>query len=611
MSFKYRFILSFVLLEIFFIILIVALNFLAINNSSKELISQKLESTVSFMEELLKVPLSIYDLATLDNLLDNTQKLEYINSIVVLDNQNRIISKNYAYEFMKIEDLIKNEEDTYVTNGDETYFFKCKKIYEEDVFLGSFHIIFDTTKNSLFISENKNRTLFIVIIEILISTLLSYLIGNKLTNKLTRLSELAQEIGESKKVKIPYQEQTNEIGFLAKSMNQMQIDLFARTDKLKNLALELNSQKEKLLEANKSKDDFLANMSHELKTPLNAINVISSVMMKNKLDKLDEEQVKNISIINSCGNDLLYLINDVLDVSKLEAGKINLHIEKYDLYKSMHKIEKMMKPQIEKKGLEFIFDCSENIGLLLSDEHRIEQIVKNLLSNSLKFTNKGKIRLIIEQVDNENLKIIVKDDGIGISKNNLEHIFDRFKQADSSTTRKYGGTGLGLAICKELITLLQGEIFVKSLENIGTSFTLIIPRKQSKKNTLNQIEPIEISKMEEETIPIEPSENNSILILNNDPISFLSIVVELKRKNTVDEISSFIQLKTRIKENSYKYLIIDITDINSEDLCKELEDIKEKVILVSSLDFEENLKNKGFELFPKPLDKNKFLSKIV
>jgi len=621
MSFKYRFILSFVLLEVFFIILIVTMNFIAIRDSSDKLIKDKIESNISFLEELVKVPISIYDLATLDNLVESTKDLEYINSIVVLDAQNKILTKLFQYKHGTIDELLSSNENKNIVLDDETYEIRYKKINEDDINLGSLIIVFDTTENSMFISSNKNRTIFIVLIEIIISTILSFIIGSRLTNMLTNLSLVAEHIGEEKQIEIPYQEKSDEIGILSKSMQQMQYDLKTRSDRLKTLALELNKQKNELIEANKYKDDFLANMSHELKTPLNSINVISSVMMKNKKGKLEDDQVKNLSIINKCGNDLLYLINDVLDISKLEAGEVSLNLKTINIKELLIEIKDMFEPQTKNKGLNFVFDFPLSNEYIVSDDNRIKQIIKNLLSNSLKFVEEGSIKLIVKDLD-KNIQIIVNDDGIGIPKEKLEHIFDRFKQVDGSTTRKFGGTGLGLAICKELAVLLNGDIIVESIENVSTTFTLTIPKNESDIN-LNSVK--EIAKVseplavkEETTDSFIDSSNDKkeknvleeILILNNDPISFMSIVTELKKTYKITQVNSFDKLEEKIKEVDFKNTIIDIsnTNINDEDISS----LKSSntIIITDNLDVELSNKEEYLAILNKPIEKEKLLQKI-
>ncbi|QDF28288.1 sensor histidine kinase [Halarcobacter anaerophilus] len=249
---------------------------------------------------------------------------------------------------------------------------------------------------------------------------------------------------------------------------------------------ELNEKTQKLFEAknvaerlSQAKDDFMANMSHELKTPLNSINVISSIMKRNSSGNLNEKQLKSLEIINRCGNDLLFLINDVLDLSKLEAGQIILDNRTFSVKNLMEGIHEIFHFQAEDKNLELVYEIDESLDLIYSDEERIKQIIKNLLSNALKFTHEGKIFFRVKD-EKEKIRVTVEDQGIGIAEDKLEYIFDRFKQADSSTTRRYGGSGLGLAICKDLLSLLHGDISVSSKLGKGSKFEVTFPKNENK-----------------------------------------------------------------------------------------------------------------------------------
>jgi len=602
MSFKYRFIISFVLLEIFFILLIVTMNFITIKNSSTKLIQQKIESSLSFFDKMTHVPLSIYDLASLDDLTKETSELKFIDSIIILDTQNRVLSKSYNFPHLTQEELLSKKENQTITKLDQTYEIKYKEIKIDDTDLGAFYMIFDTSDNSKFINESKRNTLFIIAIEILISTFLSYFIGNRLTNVLTKLSEVAEDIGENKETEIPFQDRKDEIGILSKSMGKMQVDLKQRNERLKGFTRDLSKQKKELISASKAKDDFLANMSHELKTPLNSINVISSIMMKNTKKSLNKEQVKNLSIINNCGNDLLFLINDVLDVSKLEAGEIQLVNETLNFKTVMDNIYEMFNPQMITKNIDFIYSCDTNIGYIHSDEQRIKQVVKNLLSNAVKFAQNGTVKLLVSD-NHDTYKIIVQDNGIGIAQNKLEHIFDRFKQVDESTTRNYGGTGLGLAICKELTLLLGGEISVASQENQGTTFTITIAKNSVQIDTNTVIENKKTQETIKEYTPIqdiatdtkpEPvleqttsliqntvDDSHVILILNNDPINFFKLVIELQKEHTVLQSNSTINFLDDYKKNTdINLAIIDTSFVDKINLEKIIAKLPMKFILI-------------------------------
>ncbi|WP_421716715.1 ATP-binding protein [Arcobacter arenosus] len=590
MSFKYRFIISFVLLEIFFITLIVSINFIAIVDSSNKLINDNINSKTIFLEDLVKVPLSIYDLATLDNIIEKAQDDTIVNSIILLNTQEKIISSSYKFEDMNLEELIKIKEDKTLNFKDKVYKVKHINIKEEDTSLGSMYLVFDLSENNQFIQSNKEKTLIIIFIEILISTILSYLIGSKLTNKLTRLSNIAIDIGKNKYPKIPYTNTNDEIGSLSKSFVYMQENLLNRTKKLKDLTNKLESQKRELELANKEKDDFLANMSHELKTPLNSINVISSVMSKNKNGNLSEKDIHNITIVNKAGKDLLELINDVLDISKLEAGEIIVNNTDIDVNSFFTEIYDGFKMQAKLKSINFELICDENIGFIHSDKLRLKQIIKNLLSNSFKFTQQGFIKVNVKKND-KFLDVRVEDTGIGIEKEKLGKIFDRFKQADGSTTRKFGGTGLGLAISKQLVKLLGGNISVESSKNVGSTFKFSILINEDKLNhTL-------IEKTKNKNI----EKNRKILVLNYDPLNLMNLIIKLKNDYIVDSVSTSKELFTNISKYDFDYIIVDFTNLGAVDIIKLKEHEKKIIAIIDKDSTSKNIISTNFNsYFEKP-----------
>ena len=342
---------------------------------------------------------------------------------------------------------------------------------------------------------------------------------------------------------------------------------------LKLLTNEMKQQQKELLESDKYKSNFLANMSHELKTPLNSIIVISSIMGKNKKNKLDEEQVKNMKIINSCGNDLLVLINDILDISKIEAGEISISLSKININQLIEDLVSEMEPLVIQRGLVLEFNCLLNDINLLSDPHRIKQILKNLLSNAIKFTDDGIIDVVLEENAND-ITIKVIDQGIGIAQEKLGHIFDRFKQADGSTTRKYGGTGLGLSISKELSHLLGGDIKAFSKLGVGSTFELILPKKTNIKNISDdnvsissskeendEIEDIVLFDMEDLNIKDELAASKTtgkILIINGDHTLLFPVAIALKKHDISIEYATSLNSAMEVLESDlFDVMIID------------------------------------------------------
>ena len=227
--------------------------------------------------------------------------------------------------------------------------------------------------------------------------------------------------------------------------------------------------------ANQAKSHFLANMSHELRTPLNAIIGYSEMLIEEADDDGLDTYSEDLSKINSSGEHLLTLINDILDLSKIEAGKMDLHIEEFDFAELLKQIEATAKPLVEKNKNKFIIKCKTKKLKLKNDQTKLRQILFNMLSNAAKFTKEGTVTLQINPEKKNHLKFEVLDTGIGMSEKQLEKVFEEFTQAKSSTSKDYGGTGLGLPISKKMTEMMGGRMDVESKEGKGTTFSIIIP----------------------------------------------------------------------------------------------------------------------------------------
>src|SRR5580692_847279 len=238
----------------------------------------------------------------------------------------------------------------------------------------------------------------------------------------------------------------------------------------------LDEQAQKLAQASRYKSDFLANMSHELRTPLNSSLILAKLLADNPEGNLTTEQIEYAETIQAAGNDLLALINDILDLSKVEAGRMDVHVELVQLDQLLLDLKRLFDPFATQKGLDFRCrlepGCQESIK---TDRQRLEQILKNLLSNALKFTEKGSVALQARQAANGRVEFAVSDTGIGIPADQQQLVFEAFRQGDSSPHRKQGGTGLGLSISRELARLLGGELTLASEPQVGSTFTLSLP----------------------------------------------------------------------------------------------------------------------------------------
>jgi PAS domain S-box-containing protein len=228
--------------------------------------------------------------------------------------------------------------------------------------------------------------------------------------------------------------------------------------------------------ADRIKSAFLATMSHELRTPLNSIIGFTGIMLQGLAGPLNDEQRKQMNMVQNSSRHLLSLINDILDISKIEAGQVNLAVEAVDLRASLEKMVKVIAPLADKKGLALRLDIDENVGPLLIDQRRMEQVILNLLSNAVKFTNTGHIRIVCRD-ENNCCVLSFTDTGIGILPEDLAGIFAPFHQIDTGLSRKCDGTGLGLSICKKILDLMGGSIEVESKKDAGSTFTVRVPKQ--------------------------------------------------------------------------------------------------------------------------------------
>ncbi|GAA4030810.1 response regulator [Actimicrobium antarcticum] len=283
----------------------------------------------------------------------------------------------------------------------------------------------------------------------------------------SRALEVTQSILENQKAEL---EQTNQqLGMQALILDQKNTALGVVQSELEARALELQR-------ASNYKSEFLANMSHELRTPLNSSLILSKLLSENAPGNLNAEQVRFAQTIYSAGNDLLDLINDILDISKVEAGKMELAPDMILLTQLVASLRMTFEPMTRQKHLEFVIQIDADApASIFADRQRVEQILKNLLSNAVKFTDAGRVALVVRKHADGVVAFSVSDSGIGIAPDQQELIFEAFRQADGTTSRRYGGTGLGLSISRDLAGLLGGAIHLSSETGHGSVFTLLLP----------------------------------------------------------------------------------------------------------------------------------------
>jgi signal transduction histidine kinase/PleD family two-component response regulator len=311
--------------------------------------------------------------------------------------------------------------------------------------------------------------------------------------------------------------------------------------------------------ANEAKSQFLSNMSHELRTPMNGIMGMSLNLSEAK--NLDDDQRENALIIYNSSNALLILLNDILDFSKIEAGKLTLENISFEIRKVVEDLADLMSAACDKKGLEIITYISKDIPkILVGDQIRIRQILTNLINNGIKFTAYGQIFINVELEKYHNgiyhLLFNVEDSGIGIEKNKIGRLFQKFVQVDMSTTRKFGGTGLGLSICKELTALMGGKIGVSSESGKGSNFWVSIPFAESKNNELTEDEKTAVENIkhfaDKKAVIVESSHAGQVMISNRlNDYNIKNTIIPFSDEHQQDEA-----VFAAIKNNSQNDLII-------------------------------------------------------
>jgi len=290
--------------------------------------------------------------------------------------------------------------------------------------------------------------------------------SNLLANE--EIYKLNEEIKEKN---IDLQNQTEEL------QNQTE-ELQAQSDELQEQNIELDVQKREVEEANRLKSEFLSNMSHELRTPLNSIMALSRTLIMQAKDKISSEENKYLEIIERNGKNLLNLINDILDLSKIEAGKLEITLQTFSINSIIQNIKENLSSIAEEKEIKIYLDLADNLPKIESDPEKVYQILQNVIGNAVKFTQKGSVTISTD-VDENQMVVKVIDTGIGISQEELPYVFEEFRQADGSTSRQFEGTGLGLAIVHKLVNGLGGKIEAQSELGKGSIFTIYLPLKWS------------------------------------------------------------------------------------------------------------------------------------
>lgn len=386
---------------------------------------------------------------------------------------------------------------------------------------------------------------------IFVSTL-SVPLQRSISKPILDLEKTAHIISKKKDYSIRIKERRDdEIGLLIDAFNEMLSKIELQNESLIH-------SKEVAESSAKTKQEFLANMSHEIRTPINGVMGMTDLLQETELN---DEQKHLLNVLKSSASHLLVVINDILDISKIESGKLSFEEQKIDVQEVSKSIIEGFDIQINKKGLSSILDISKKVpDYIIGDPVRLKQILINLYSNAVKFTFEGSVILSIrnkqEDDNNVTLQFSVKDTGIGIEKNKIDNIFESFTQASNETTRKFGGTGLGLSISKQLVELQGGKMQIESTPNLGSNFYFEISFKKFNESTLsNRKEKLESPFIETN----EDSSSKKILVVEDNEVNQMLVLRLLKKWGYLPDLAENGRIALdKLKEKNYDLILMDI-----------------------------------------------------
>jgi len=481
---------------------------------------------------------------------------EYLNTAKIYDHKNNIIFKTLQTTYSlkdkininkKVLEEVKNQKVSYVKidiDNKRVYgvFYLMMPIQKnqlksEDI--GILYLEFDISQIIKRTIQDMYKSVIVNGIIIFIVMLIFYFILNiKVFRRINNLLVATKELKNGNfDVKID-DKGDDEISIVVNAYKDMAIQLKEQFE-------QVTKSKEHANKANKAKSEFLANMSHEIRTPLNAVLGFIDLL---KEESYDSRTLEYINIIDESSKGLLQIIEDILDFSKIESGKIDIDKIDFNLKNELSVISHLFQAKCSQSNINFSVIFDDNLPIAINtDSLRVKQVIANLISNAIKFTKAHKNIVVKFEYKDGFLKISVKDEGKGIAKDKIEHIFQAFEQEDSSTTREYGGTGLGLSISSELVKLLGGELKVKSELGVGSEFYFSIPAKIAQ----------EVNKKNKNIVQVD-FRNKKILLVEDNKANQIFMKVILKKMDlSFDIANDGLEALENFKVNKYDAILMD------------------------------------------------------
>ncbi|CAH2031453.1 HAMP domain-containing sensor histidine kinase [Trichlorobacter ammonificans] len=479
-------------------------------------------------------------------------------------------------EFPAIRDLIEGRVDHTVfesardTHGDQLVAAFVRQKIDVTSVDDSFFLGLAQPASVLHEDEQKIRPIIwkSVLAFSLAGTIAAVLLARFMTRPINLLNIAAQQFAQGKTHHELPLEQQDEIGSLALSFQQMQQQISQQLVELDNEIAERKRAEEKLLQAKEiaeaasiAKSRFLANMSHEIRTPMSGVIGMTDLLLETPLDPIQREYAV---LVKKSGRELLHLLNEILDLSKIEAQKFELESIPFNLEVLVAGIVELLAPKVREKSLSLEYRIAPDVPRqLLGDAGRLRQVVTNLISNAVKFTHTGQIllqaSLVREEGDNVTVRFEVHDSGIGIPADKFNLIFEPFAQADTSTTRSYGGTGLGLSICKQLVELMGGSIWVESVPGEGSVFRFtVVLKRQSDETGTPATDSGQASMLPATSLPDTACWSARILLAEDEPTIRLIISTVLRRSGyQVDTAKNGTKALHLLEQNRYDLVLMD------------------------------------------------------
>lgn len=468
-SFRFRLLAASLLVEGLMLALLVGNSLRLIQEHLVRQTEQRIAAIELAYRTAVAIPLASRDYATLRDILDGWRQADDVRYLAVTDPGGKILASS-GWDTAQVLPVASSKIEPGSTMHVMVPINYLGQSYGT-VHYGLSLDFLTAARRDLFVQGS-----LIALGEIALSLILLSVLGYWLTRRLVKLGEASERIAHGDYQTPVSISGNDEIARLAGNFNLMSEAISTRINALHETKEALRVAKNTAEQANIAKSQFLANMSHELRTPLNAVIGMAQLL---KMTNLTDEQREYVQTIMGGGNNLLAVVNDILDVSQLETGSIQLRPSLFSPAGQLLGLQRRFAPQADAKGIELATRIASPIPDVIGDAERFSQILGNLLSNAIKFTSHGKVELLLSYREAEDatpwLTIIVSDTGIGMTEAVIQQLFSPFFQADSSSTRQHGGTGLGLALCKRLVDLMNGTISVNAKPGQGSTFTVQLP----------------------------------------------------------------------------------------------------------------------------------------